>query len=51
MCARDLRIYTPGFSNHMSYYRDRYGLEADLVLHLDDGRYALIECKLGSREI
>ena len=26
------------------------GLEADLVLHLDDGRYALIECKLGSRE-
>ncbi len=51
MCARDLRAYAPGFSNHLSYYRDRYGLEADLVLHLDDGRYALIECKLGSREI
>ena len=33
------------------YYRDRYGLEADLILHLNDGRYALIECKLGSREI
>lgn len=51
MCARDLRAYTPGFGSHLSYYRDRYGLEADLVLHLDDGRYALIECKLGSREI
>ena len=51
MCARDLRAYTPGFGNYLSYYRDRYGLEADLVLHLDDGRYALIECKLGSREI
>lgn len=51
MCARDLRAYTPGFGNHLSYYRDRYGLEADLVLHLDDGRYALIECKLGSHEI
>ncbi len=51
MCARDLRAYTPGLGNHLSYYRDRYGLEADLVLHLDDGRYALIECKLGSREI
>lgn len=51
MCARDLRAYIPGFGNHLSYYRDRYGLEADLVLHLDDGRYALIECKLGSREI
>jgi hypothetical protein len=36
---------------HLSYYHDRLGLEADAVLHLDDGRYALIECKLGSREI
>lgn len=35
----------------MFYYHDRYELEADAVLHLDDGRYALIECKLGSREI
>ena len=30
---------------------DRYDLEADVVLHLSDGRYALIECKLGSNEI
>ncbi len=51
MCIRDLKAYTQGFDNHISYYRDRYGLEADLVLHLADGRYALIECKLGSREI
>ena len=26
-------------------------MEADIVLHLEDGRYALIECKLGSKEI
>lgn len=51
MCARDLRAYTPDFGSRLSYYRDRYGLEADLVLHLEDGRYALVECKLGSREI
>lgn len=51
MCARDLKAYTPDFDTHLSYYRDRYGLEADLVLHLSDGRYALIECKLGSRDI
>uniref|UniRef100_A0AB33JL00 DUF4143 domain-containing protein n=2 Tax=unclassified Prevotella TaxID=2638335 RepID=A0AB33JL00_9BACT len=51
MCMRDLKAYTPDFDSHLSYYRDRYGLEADLVLHLSDGRYALIECKLGSREI
>ena len=35
----------------ISYYHDRYGLEADCVLHLADGRYALIEFKLGSRAI
>ena len=51
MCIRDLRAYNPDFNSHISYYRDRYGLEADLVLHLSDGRYALIECKLGSKEI
>ena len=51
MCVRDLRAYTLDFNSHISYYRDRYGLEADFVLHLSDGRYALIECKLGSHEI
>ena len=51
MCVRDLKAYTADFNSRISYYRDRYGLEADLVLHLEDGRYALIECKLGSREI
>ena len=39
------------FGGRLSYYHDRYGLEADAVLHLEDGRYALIEFKLGSREI
>ncbi len=51
MCIRDLKAYTPDFDSHISYYRDRYGLEADLVLHLGDGRYALMECKVGSKEI
>lgn len=51
MCIRDLKAYTLDVDSHLSYYHDRYGLEADWVLHLGDGRYALIECKLGSREI
>lgn len=51
MCIRDLKAYTLDFDSHVSHYRDRYGLEADLVLHLSDGRYALVECKLGSRQI
>ena len=35
----------------VSYYHDRYGLEADCVLRLRNGRYALIEFKLGATEI
>lgn len=51
LCIRDLKIYSSSFDGNMSYYRDRYGLEADGVLHLNDGRYALLEFKLGSKEI
>lgn len=51
LCIRDLRIYSSAYDGQMSYYHDRYGLEADGVLHLDDGRYALLEFKLGGREI
>ncbi len=51
LCIRDLKIYSQSMGGHISYYHDRYNLEVDVVLHLDDGRYALIECKLGSRDI
>lgn len=51
LCIRDLKAYSQALGGRLSYYHDRTGLEADAVLHLDDGRYALIECKLGSREI
>ena len=51
LVMRDLRVYSQKMGGTLSYYRDRYGLEADAVLHLKDGRYALIEIKLGSNEI
>ena len=51
LCIRDLKIYSAAFGGHVAYYHDRYGLEADCVLHLRDGRYALIEFKLGSADI
>lgn len=51
MCIRDLRAYSQALDSSISYYHDRYDLEADAVLHLADGRYALVEFKLGSREI
>lgn len=51
MCIRDLKAYSQALGGSMFYYHDRYDLEADAVLHLDDGRYALLEFKLGSRDI
>ena len=51
LCIRDLKIYSSKMNGKISYYHDRYGLEADGVLHLKDGRYALLEFKLGSKEI
>lgn len=51
LCIRDLRIYSQRLGGEVSYYHDRYGLESDCVLHLKDGRYALIEVKLGGRQI
>lgn len=51
LCIRDLKVYSNALGGKVSYYRDRYGLEADCVLHLRDGSYALIEFKLGSADI
>ncbi len=51
LCIRDLKVYSSANNGMMSYYHDRHNLEADGVLHLDDGRYALIEFKLGQTEV
>lgn len=46
-----MKIYSQALDGKVSHYHDRYDLEADAVLHIGDGRYALIEFKLGSAEI
>ncbi|MCD8206180.1 MAG: DUF4143 domain-containing protein [Clostridia bacterium] len=51
LCIRDLKVYSSPYDGKVSYYHDRNNLEADCVLHLSDGKYALIEFKLGQREI
>lgn len=47
MCVRDLRTYAESLGGSVYHYRDRTGLECDSVIHLRDGRYGLIEIKLG----
>ena len=51
LCLRDLKAFSYALRGDLNYYHDRYDLEADFVLHIEDGRYALIECKLGSNDI
>lgn len=51
LCIRDLKVYSSSMDGNISYHHDRYGLEADGVLHLEDGRYALLEFKLGESEV
>ena len=51
LCIRDLSVYTSKFGGSISYYHDNSDVEIDWVVHLNDGRYALIECKLGKTKI
>lgn len=44
---RDLTIYSKALDGYLSHYHDALDLEVDAILHLTDGRYALIEIKLG----
>lgn len=50
MCIRDLRIYADALNGSLFHYRDKSELECDAVIVLKDGRYALIEIKLGGEE-
>lgn len=47
MAMRDLRIYADALDGQVYHYRDKNGLECDAVIHLRNGRYGLIEVKLG----
>ncbi len=47
MCIRDLRIYADALGGQVYHYRDKSGLECDAVMHLHNGKYGLIEIKLG----
>lgn len=51
LCARDLRIYAEPLRGSIRHYHDHNDLEADIIITLDDGRWAAVEVKLGSREI
>ena len=51
LCTRDIRIYAEVIDGDVFHYRDKSGLESDLIVRLRDGRWAAIEVKLGNKQI
>lgn len=51
LCTRDIRVYAQSNDGDVFHYRDKSGLEADLIVRLHDGRWAAIEVKLGNKQI
>ncbi len=47
LCVRDLRVFADALNGNVYHYRDKDGQECDAVLHLRNGKYGLIEIKLG----
>ncbi|HOI26510.1 MAG TPA: DUF4143 domain-containing protein [Paludibacteraceae bacterium] len=47
MCVRDLRIFAEALDGSVYHYRDKNGLECDAVIHLRNGKYGLVEIKIG----
>ena len=51
LCIRDLKVYAESLNGKVYHYRDKNGLECDAVIHLRDGRYGLVEIKLGGERL
>lgn len=48
MAIRDLRVYADLLDGEDYHYRDKTGLECDVVIHWRNGKYGFIEINLGS---
>lgn len=51
LVSRDLSVYAKSIGGYLNHYRDRYGLECDNIIHLSNGKYALVEVKLSENHI
>lgn len=51
LCIRDLRVFADALDGAVYHYRDQTGLECDAVIHLRNGKYGLIEIKLGGQRL
>lgn len=51
LCTRDLRVFASALDGQVYHFRDKYGLECDAVVHLRNGKFGLIEIKLGGDQL
>lgn len=51
LCIRDLRVFADSLNGNVYHYRDKDGQECDAVIHLRNGKYGLIEIKLGGDKL
>lgn len=51
LCIRDLRVFAESINGQVYHYKDKDGLECDAVIHLRNGKYGLIEIKLGGEKL
>lgn len=51
LAVRDLRVYADALDGQVYHYRDKNGLECDAIVHLRNGRYGLVEVKLGGEAL
>ena len=51
MAVRDLRVYADALGGKVYHYRDKNGLECDAIVHLRNGKYGLVEVKLGGETL
>ena len=51
LCVRDLRVFSDAINGEVYHYRDKNGQECDAVIHLRNGKYGLIEIKLGGEKL
>ncbi len=51
LCIRDLRVFADALNGEVYHYRDKEGQECDAVVHLKNGKYGLIEIKLGGSKL
>ncbi len=50
LCVRDLRVFADALHGEVFHYRDKEGCECDAVIQLRNGKYSLIEIKLGGEK-